>query len=73
MKREIIDYSYLKTVQENKKFLTKKELSRASKARRYQSILCWPSTTNYTKMVENNMITNCDINEDDIKRADNIW
>ena len=24
-------------------------------------------------MVENNMITNCDINADDIKRADTIW
>ena len=24
-------------------------------------------------MLENNMITNCDINADDIKRADIIW
>ena len=24
-------------------------------------------------MVENNMITNCDINADDIKRSDTIW
>ena len=70
---EIIDYSYLQTVQENKNFLTKEEVSRASKARRYQLILGWPSTTNYLKMVENNMITNCDINTDNIKRADIIW
>ena len=35
---EIIDYSYLQTVQENKNFLTKEEVTRASKARRYQSI-----------------------------------
>ena len=56
-------------VQENKKYLTKEEVARASKARRYQSTLFWPSTANYIKMVENNMITNCDINADDIKRA----
>ena len=37
---DVIDYSYLQTVQENKKFLTKEELARASKARRYQSIFC---------------------------------
>ena len=55
---EIIDYSYLQTVQENKKFLTKEDIYIASKARRYQSILCWTSTTDYIKMVENNIITN---------------
>ena len=62
----------MQTVQENKNFLTKEEVARASKARRYQLILGWPSTTNYLKMVENNMITNCNINTDDIKRADII-
>ena len=56
-----------------KKFITKEEISRTSKAMRYQSILCWMLTTNYIKMVENNMITNCDKNADDIKRADIIW
>ena len=33
---EIIDYYSLQTVQENKNFLTKEEVARASKARRYQ-------------------------------------
>ena len=70
---DVIDYSYLQTVQENKNFLTKEEVARASKYRIYQSILCWTSTTNYIKMLENSMITSCDINTDNIKRADTIW
>ena len=48
---DVIDYSYLQTVQENENFLTKEEVARASKTRRYQSIVCCPSTTNYIKMV----------------------
>ena len=63
----------MQTIQENKNFATKEEVARAPKGRRYQSILRWPSKTNYIKMVENNMITNCNKNADDIQRADVIW
>ena len=63
----------MQTVQKNTNFLTKEGIAIASKARKYQSILCWPSKMNYIKMVKNNIITNCDINADDIKRADIIW
>ena len=69
----IIDYSCIQTINENTNLPTKEEISRASKARIYQYILCCSSTTNYIKTVENNMITNCDMNSDDIKRADIIW
>ena len=69
----IIDYYYLKNFKEHKKYLTKEKISRVSKARIYQYILCCSSTTRYIKTVENNMITNCDMNSDDIKRADIIW
>ena len=68
-----MDYFYLQTVKENTKFLTKEEIARAFKARKYQFILCCPSKTSYINIVENNMITNFDINSYDIKRADNIW
>ena len=68
-----MDYSCLKIVKENTNFLTKEEIYRSSKARRYQSILFWPSTTSYMNIAENNMITNCDKNSDDIKRSDIIW
>ena len=69
----IIDYSYLQTVKKNTNFLTKEEISRAYKARIYQSILCCPSTTSYINIVENNIITICEIKSDDINRADIIW
>ena len=69
----IINFTCLQTVKENKNFLTKEKIARASKARRYQSILCWPFTTSYINIVDNNMITNGDINLDDRKRANIIW
>ena len=69
----IIYYSYIQNVRDNTKFLTKEEIVRALKASRYQYILCWPSTTSYINIVENNIITKCDINSDDIKRSYIIW
>ena len=69
----IIDYYNLKNVKEHKKYRTKEKISRVSKARIYQYILCWPSTTSYINIVGNNMITNCDISSYEIKKADIIW
>ena len=69
----IINYYCLQIIKEDENLLTKEEIARASKERRYQSILFWTSTTSYINIGWNNMITTCDINSDDIDRADVIW
>ena len=68
----VTEYTMLQTVKGNQEFLSKNEIARANKARRYQSLLYWPSTPAFISIVKDNLTNNCDITVDDIRRAEYI-
>ena len=53
--------------------MSRREIERADKARRIQEILGWPSTQDFQRIVANNLVSNCDVSVDDIKRAVAIY
>ena len=65
----VIGYSALQTTRENKQLYTKDEILRADKARKYQGLIAWPSTSTFKKYVSDNYINNCDVTVDDIERG----
>ena len=72
-KSEILCYSALQTTRENKLKYTKKEIVLANKASHYQALLVWPALKRYVRIISQNQINNCDINVDDVMRAEDIW
>ena len=74
---EVKDYSQgvnlLSTVAENKSLFSRREIQGAKTARILQQSLGWPSTTTYKSYVKNNLIRNCGITADDIKRSLKIY
>ena len=70
---DITGYSILQTTRDNCLPYTKAEIERANKARHYQSTLVWPPLTTYVQYVSQNLLNNCDINVDDIMRAEKIY
>ena len=69
----VIGYSALQTTRENKQLYTKDEILRADKARKYQGLIAWPSTSTFKKYVADNYINNCDVTVDDIERGKFIY
>jgi len=69
----VIGYSALQTVAGNKKFYTNEEIHRADKARKYQALIGWPSTSLYIKILNNNLVNNCDITVDDVLHGLKIY
>ena len=65
--------SLTQTVAKNKAFFTKRDVQGADKARVLQSVIGWPSTTKFNHIINSNLINNCPINVDDVKRADVIY
>ena len=65
--------SLTQTVAKNKEFFTKRDVQGADKARVLQSVIGWPSTTKFNHIINSNLINNCPINVDDVKRADVIY
>ena len=63
----------LTTVANNKHFFTKNEIERADKARKYQALIGWPGTKMFIQYVKEGLIKNCDISEEDIFRAMEIY
>ena len=63
----------LTTVANNKHFFTKNEIERADKARKYQALIGWPGTKMFIQYVKEGLIKNCDITEEDIFRAMEIY
>ena len=63
------NYSFLMTISNTKQLISRREIEQADKARHYQELLGWPSTAEYLRIVDNNLVSNCDINADDIKRS----
>jgi len=71
---DLVSYNFfINSVTNNKKSYSKREVGKANKARRLQHLLCWPSTQNFKHYVKNNMLKNCDIDVDDINRAEAIY
>ena len=70
---DVTGYSILQTTRDNCLPYTKQEIERANKARHYQSTLVWPPLTTYVQYVSQNLLNNCDINVDDIMRAEKIY
>ena len=72
-KLTVAPYSFLSTVKGNKQHFSRQELVGADKARRLQSLLSWPSTTDFKKYIRNNFIHNSPVTIDDINRAETIY
>ena len=60
-------------VHENQLFYTKKQINDAKKARKYQALLGWSSSTTYENMIRKNQIINCDITVEDVSRELEIF
>ena len=73
VKEEVTSYTLLTTVQDNKKYFTKKEIEGANRARDLQQLIGWPSTATYKTCITNNLIHNTKVNVDDINRAETIY
>jgi len=61
------------TVDSNKSKYSVRQYSSAKKARSLQDIIGRPSTDDFIKYVEGNMIPNCNITREDILRAEDIF
>ena len=64
---------FINSVDNNKKMFSKKQINRATAARKLQHVLGWPSTEQYKSYVNNNMLKNCSITVEDIVRAETIY
>ena len=63
----------INSVSNNKLEYTKKQIDRAATARKIYHTIGWPSTDNFKYFVKNNMLRNCNIDVDDINRAEVIY
>ena len=63
----------MKTVTENMKLFSKKQVAGAEKARALQDIVWFLSDQDYTNAIRNNNINNCPISTDDVRIATKIW
>ena len=65
--------SFLTTVSTNERGYSPREVSRAKLARNIQARIGRPSTRDFIKIVEGNMLPNTPINAKDIRRAETIY
>ena len=70
---ELTDYSLLQTVSNNKTYFTQQEIKGADTSRQIQEYLFFPSSNILKTYVNQNLITNCKVNADDINRAEIIY
>jgi hypothetical protein len=70
---DVISYSFLSTVKDNKAYFHKREIEGADKARILQQLLNWPSTQKFKEILAGNQLRNCDVTVDDVNRADAIY
>ena len=68
-----ISYMFLTQVSNTAALMTNQEIENADRALVYQELLGWPSTTEFKKMVSNNLLMNCDITVDDIQRSVDLY
>ena len=63
----------INSVSYNELEYTKKQIDRVATSRKLHHTLGWPSTDNFKYSVKNNMLRNCNIDVDDINRAEVIY
>ena len=68
-----LNYTFLQTVDNNKKYFSNAEINRADKSRYYQEYLFYPSTSTMKQYVNGNQINNCDVTVDNINRGELIY
>jgi hypothetical protein len=61
------------TVANNQSSYTKRDFSRAELARKIQKMMGCPSTCDFLRYVDNNLLPNCPINRQDILAAEHIF
>ena len=64
---------FFNTVADNKINYTDNEYTRALLARKLQNTMGRPSTSDFKKLISNNLLPNCPITVDDINTAENIF
>jgi hypothetical protein len=69
----VISYSFLSTVRNNKDYFNRQEIEGADKARILQSNIGWPSTKDMQHYIASNLIVNCNVTVDDVNRAEAIY
>jgi hypothetical protein len=70
---QVIAYSYLQTVAENKKVFTKRQIDAADMARELYRKLGCPGAARFMDIIRKNLIINCPITFDDVTRAERIY
>jgi hypothetical protein len=70
---QVIAYSYLQTVAENKKVFTKRQIDAADLARELYRKLGRPGAARFMDIIRKNLIINCPITFDDVTRAERIY
>jgi hypothetical protein len=65
----VVGYSYLQTVAENKKLFTERQIESADKSRQLYRMLGRPGLDRFMDMVRNNFIINCPVTIDDVTCA----
>jgi len=66
---KVIDYSFLKTIADNKRFFTRRKIDEADQSLRLCKILGRPSYTKYIKVLDRHLIQNCLVSAEHAKRA----
>ena len=67
------DYSFLYTVNSNMEYFTREDIEGASRAPDMQHILGWPSNQQLIKALTKDLIINCPVLSDDVRRAFAIY
>ena len=67
------NYSFLKTVADNKQYFSAQEIKGADTSRKLQEYLFFPSSTMFKGYVSQNLLTNYEITIDDINREEIIY
>jgi len=64
---------FLQTVEENKKKYTQREIRKADEARALRRKLCHPEQSVSERMLKENVLQNCKVTIQDVKRAEKIY
>ena len=63
----------LQTVKDNKDKYTQREIRKADEARQLSRVLCHPEQSVLERMIKNNVLQNCNVTIQDVKRAEKIY
>ena len=67
------DINLLNTVDENKKYYTKRQVDRAEVARKLYQVIGYPSVRDYKHIIQTNQIKNCPVTIEDINISEKIF